>query len=218
MELADLKASWQAMDRRVTELAAVNLRLITQQQTGRARLSLLPVLLLALLNIGAGGWLASVFAHFWIAHLETTSALVAGLLLHAASIGVVIVGVVQLPIVVRINYARPAVTIQRYLAQLRAWDLRSLHAMWLGSWVLLPAMLVATAMVVANVDLWCRAPDWVLASTIVGVGGAVLSARFHRWANRPGATLGARLDRLLLNHSIQRAQRALDEIDQFKAE
>ncbi len=218
MELDDLKASWQAMDRRVTELATVNLRLITQQQTGKARLSLLPVVLLALLNICAGGWLASVIARFWLSHLGTTSAVLAGLLLQVASVGVVIVGVVQLLIVVRINYARPVVTIQRYLAQLRTWDLRSFRAMWLGSWVLLPAMLVATVMAVANIDLWHSAPDWVLASTIVGVGGAVLSALLYRWANRPGATLGARLDRLLLNHSIQRAQRALDEIDQFKAE
>ena len=36
MELDDFKASWQAMDRRVTELAAANLRLITQQQPGKA--------------------------------------------------------------------------------------------------------------------------------------------------------------------------------------
>ena len=218
MELDDLKASWQAMDRRVTELAAANLRLITERQTGKARLSLLPVVLLALLNIGVGGWLAGVFARFWFTHLEVTSALVAGLLLHAASVGVVIAGVVQLLIVVRINYARPVVTIQRYLARLRAWDLHTFRAMWIGSWVLFPAMLVATAMAVAHVDLWLHAPESVVAVAAVGVGGALLSAVCYRWANRPGATLGARLDRLLINHSIQRAQRVLDEIEQFTAE
>jgi hypothetical protein len=91
-----------------------------------------------------------------------TGALVAGIALHAASIGLIVVGVVELLILTRINYARPVVTIQPYLAWLRAWEVRSFYCTWPGAWLLLPAVTVACAMAMANIDRWARAPVVVL--------------------------------------------------------
>jgi len=116
MELDELKASWQSLDRRVSQLTAINLELFTDAQRRKARWRLLPVFVGAVCSVAVGGWLASVFARFWIAHLDTTSSVIAGVALHAASVGLVIVGVVQLLIVTRINFAQPVVVIQRYLA------------------------------------------------------------------------------------------------------
>ena len=136
MELDDLKASWQRLDERLDRLAAANLRLVTDAQVRQARWRLWPVFVGSLLNILIGGWLAGVFARFWLAHTDTVSALVAGVALHAASIGLIVVGVVRLLIVVRINYARPVVTIQRSLALLDAWEVRSFYWAWLACWLL----------------------------------------------------------------------------------
>ena len=44
MELDDLKASWQSLDRRLNQLVSINLALVTDKQTRKARWRLLPVL------------------------------------------------------------------------------------------------------------------------------------------------------------------------------
>src|SRR5687767_2932741 len=121
MELDELKASWRGLDRRMSQLHAMNFALLTDAQRRKARWRLLPVFVGALFSLGVGGWLVGVCARFWVAHLDTMSSVVAGVALHAASIGVVIVGAVQLLIVVRVNFAQPVVTMQRYLALLQAW-------------------------------------------------------------------------------------------------
>jgi len=215
MELDDLKASWQSLDRRVSELAAINRRLVTEVQTRKARWRLLPALVGALVNIAGGGWLAAVCARFWIAHLDTASSVVAGMALQAASVGFVIAGVVQLLLIMRINFARPVVIIQRYLALLQAWELRAFHWSWLGAWLLVPALLVAAAMGLAGVDVWTRSPGAVLGAAVIGSGGALLSLGFHRWTHRPGGKLGLWLDRLLTSGSIEHSRAAIDEIDRF---
>jgi hypothetical protein len=218
MELDELKASWQSLDRRVSQLHALNLALLTDVQRRKARWRLLPVFVGALCSIGVGGWLVSVFARFWLAHLDTPSAVIAGLALHAGSIGLVIVGVMQLLIVTRVNFAQPVLTIQRYLALLQTWEARSFHWAWLACWLLWPALLVAGAMAMAGVDLWARAPGVVLVNIGAGVGGALLSVMFHRLARRPGGRVGQWVDSVLTNQSIKRAKAALDEIDRFARE
>jgi hypothetical protein len=215
MELDDLKSSWQTLDRRVSQLTALNLALITDLQRRKARWRLLPVFASALLSVAVGGWLVGVFARFWLAHLGTPSAVVAGVTLQAASTGVVVIGVVQLLIVTRINFAQPVVAMQRYLALLQAWEARSFHWTWLGAWLLWPALLVAGAMALAGVDLWERAPGVVLINGAAAVGAALLSVMFHRFARRPGGRLGAWMECLLTNHSVRRAKSALDEIERF---
>jgi hypothetical protein len=217
MELDDLKVSWQGLDRRLNRLAAMNLALVTDSQTRKARWRLLPVLIGALINVVFGGWLVSVFARFWIAHLDTPSAVIAGVALHLFCLGGVIMGVVQLLLVTRINFARPVLVIQRYLALLQAWEARSFYWVWLGAWLLWPALLVAGAMALANVDLWTAAPGVVLSNVAAGVIVALLSVLFHRVARR-GGKLGGWLDRFLTSYSVARAKAALDELDRFAAE
>lgn len=215
MELDELKASWQSLDRRLDRLASINLALVTDNQTRKARWRLLPVLIGAMLNVVLGGWLVSVFARFWVAHLDTPSAVVAGVALHLFFLGGVIMGVVQLLLVTRINFARPVLVIQRYLALLQAWEARSFYWAWLGAWLLWPALLIAGAMALANVDLWAAAPAVVLVNVAPGLLVALLSVLFHRVARRSGGRLGGWLDRFLTSHSVARAKAALDELDQF---
>lgn len=218
MELDELKTSWQNLDRRLSRLNEINLALITDAQRRKARWRLLPVAAGAALNVAIGAWLIGVFARFWSSHLDAPSAVVSGIALHAASIGLVVVGVVQLVIVAHINFAQPVLAMQRHLALLETWEARSFRWSWLAAWLLMPAVLVATCMAVAGVDLWERAPGVVLINVAVAAGVALLSGVFHRLAQRPGARAGAWLERLLTNHSIQRAKSALAEIDRFARE
>ncbi len=143
MELDELKASWQSLDRRVDELTAINRRLLTETITRKARWRLAPVLVGAVLNMIIGAWFALVWGKFWSAHLATPAVAVAGIALHLASVGLIVIGAVRLVLVLRIDYTRPVLTIQRSLATLQEFEARSFHAVWFACWVLLPAALVA---------------------------------------------------------------------------
>ena len=218
MELDELKASWQSLDRRVDRLAEINFALLGNAQKRKARWRLLPVLIGALINICFGGWLVSVFARFWVAHLETPSAVIAGVALHLFCVGGVIMGVIQLLIVARINFASPVLLIQRYLALLHAWEVRSCYWVWLGAWLLWPALLVAGAMAIARVDLWAVAPGVVLVNLAVGVVVALLSVLAHRIVRQRAGRLSAWLDRFLTSYSVKNAKAALEELDRFARE
>jgi len=215
MELDELKASWQGLDRRVDELIAINRRLLTETISRKARWRLAPVLAGAVLNMIIGAFFALVWGKFWSAHLANPAVAVAGIALHLASIGLIVIGVVRLVLVLRINYTQPVLTIQRSLAMLQEFEARSFHAVWFACWVLVPAALVAIVMGFAGVDLWERASGFILANFVVCLAGGLAPPLLHYWARRKPGKLAAWMDAFLLSHSIARARAAVAEIDEF---
>jgi hypothetical protein len=215
MELDELKASWANLDRRVSELTTINRRLLTETVSRKARWRLAPVIIGAVLNIVIGAWFALVWGSFWSGHLAMPAVAAAGIALHLASIGLIVIGVVRLVLVLRIDYTQPVLAIQRALTGLQEFEARSFHAVWFACWVLLPAAMVALVMGFAGVDLWERARFYVLVNLAVCVAGGLAPWLLHRWARRRGNRLAAWMDDFLLNRSIARAQAAIDEIEEF---
>lgn len=215
MELDELKASWQSLDRRVSQLTALNLALFTDAQRRKVRWRLVPVLAGAVMNMIIGAFFALVWGKFWSAHLATPAVAVAGIALHLASIGLVVIGVVRLVLVLRITYTQPVLTIQRSLATLQEFEARSFHAVWFACWVLVPAALVTLVMEFAGVDLWERASSFILANFGVCLAGGLAPPLLHYWARRHPGRLAAWMDAFLLSHSIARAKAAVAEIDEF---
>jgi hypothetical protein len=218
MELDDLKQQWQALDRKLDRSLALNVRLLTETRTRRSKLRLLPLLLLQPLQLAFGIALIVYFARFWIANLDSPPLAASGMVLHASSVGLVIDAVMRMLLIVRINYAAPVIVIQRYLALLRRWEIRSFKWAWMGFWLASPAMLLVGVKQVAGVNLWEVWPAAVIWTTVGGVGGAGLSYLFARWARHSEGRLGAAMDRVYVGHSIARAQASLDEIEEFARE
>ena len=152
---------------------------------------------------------------FWSSHLDVPAAAIAGIALHVASIGLIVIGAVRLSLVLRINYTQPVLEIQRLLASLQEWEARSFHAVWFGCWVLLPAAIVVLFMSLAGVNLWERASGYLLANLGVCLVGGLAPPLLHYWARRRGGRLAAWMDAFLLGHSIARAKAAVAEIDEF---
>jgi hypothetical protein len=215
MELDELKSSWQSLDRRVGELTAMNRRLLAETVTRKARWRLAPVAVGAVLNMVIGGWFALVWGAFWSAHLDNIAVAVAGIALHLASIGLIVIGAVRLYLLLRIDYTQPVLMIQRSLARLQEFEARSFHVVWFGCWVLLPAALIAVVMGFAGVDLWERASGYILVNFLVCLAGGLAPPLLHFWARRRRSRLAARMDAFLLSRSIARARAAIDEIDEF---
>jgi hypothetical protein len=218
MELDELKQQWQALDRKLDRSLALNTRVFTEARTRSSKLRLLPLLLLQPVQAAFGVVLVVFFARFWSANLDAPVLAASGMLLHVLSIGLIVDAVMRMLFIVRINYASPVVTIQRYLALLRRWEVRSFNWAWVGCWLATPAMLLVGVKLLTGLNLWTAWPAAVVWTACGGVFGAAASIVFGRWARRGKGRIGAALDRFYVGHSIARAQAALDEIDEFAQE
>jgi len=217
MELDEFKLQWQEMDRKLDRSIALNLRLLTEKRTRKSKLRLAPMLLLQPIQILIGLALTIFFARFWIANLGTWSLVISGVFLHALSIGLIIDAAVRTLLIVRINYASPVVTIQRYLALLRRWEIRSFKWTWVAVWLAPPALLMVGAKLSTTHNLWTVAPNTVIYTAIGGLVGVGLSYLFDLWA-RHSPRLGAAMNNIYVGYSIAGAQGALDEIEEFARE
>ncbi len=215
MELDELKASWQRLDQRVQELTAINRRLMIDTVVRKVRWRLAPVIVGAVANVIIGAFFAVVSAAFWSAHLDSPPALVGGIALHAMSIVFIVIGVGRLELARRIDFSRPVVEIQRSLASLQKWEAWSFHAAWVGSWLLLLAIVIAIAIASLGMRFWERAPGYLLANLLVWLAFGLAPLLLHIWSRRRHGRFAARMDAFLTSHSIARASAAIDEIDEF---
>ena len=215
MELDDLKISWQRLDQRVDSLTRMHRAMLAETLTRKARWRLLPVLIGSVLNIVAGVVFAVACGFFWSSHLDKPVVAAAGITLHLASIGLIVIGVVRVALVLRVNYSQPVLEIQKSLAALQAWEARSFHAAWLGSWIVIAAALMAVVVGLTGVDVWKAAPAWIIGNLAVCLVGGFAPLLLHRWARRRGGRLAAWFDAFLMNQSVARAKSAIDEIDEF---
>lgn len=211
MELDELKSHWQALDLKLDRSLALNLQILTETRTRRARLRLLPLLFQQPIQLVIGLAITVYCAQFWTANMGTASLLVSGLALHVLGIGLIADAVMRIVLITRIKVTDPVVTIQRNLARLRHWEIRSFKWVWVAVWALIPAMLIVVAWSLTGVDLWARWPagiSWLAVGSAVGLalsyGFDVVASR--RWPN------------LYVGHSIAWAQAALDEVEAFARE
>ena len=218
MELDELRQQWQQIDRKLERSLSLNLRLLTETRTRRSKLRLLPLLLMQPLQFAIGVMLAAGFARFWLANLATPSLFVSGLVMHALSVALMIDAVMRILLIARINVAAPVVTIQRYLALLRRWEICSFKCIWLAVWLAAPALLIVAVKLIAGIDLWTMAPMAVIYTGVGGAVGAALSLTFDRRARSGKGRVAAVMDNLYVGHSIAGAQAALDEINEFARE
>jgi hypothetical protein len=217
MELDEFKQQWQELDRKLDRSIALNLRLLTEKRIRWTKLRLVPTLLMQPVRIVIALAMTIFFARFWIANLGTWPLVISGVFLHALSVGLIIDAVVRTSLIVRINYASPVVTIQRYLALMRRWEIRSFKWTWVAIWLAPPALLMVGAKLSTTLNLWVVAPNVVLYTAIGGLVGAGLSYLFDLLARR-SPRLGAAMNSLYVGYTIAGAQASLNEIDEFARE
>lgn len=219
MELDELKAAWQSLDRQLQRQKTINLQLLTETRLRKARAGLRWLLALGIGQV-AFGVLVTVFcATFWIAHLHQPALMLSGIVLHAYGVAMIVAGVTEILLIVRTDYAGQVVVIQKYLAVLRQWRVRTKRWFGLAQWLLwVPVMLVMFEYL-AGVDLWMHSPamvGWCLAT-----GAAGLLATLWLLYRSPRALrrrVGDYLDDASAGSLLRRAQASLDEIAGFERE
>ena len=218
MELDDLKSAWQTLDRRLEQANALNLHLFKENRIDKAKAGLRPLAFGQGVQLAIGVLMTAVFAPFWIRHMGTPHLVIYGLSLQAYALMFIVFAARDLSMLGRIHYDAPVLDIQKQLAALRAWRIRS--GLWFaiaGCFAWTPLTLVVFYWLGA--DIWIHAPSVVYGFIASSFACLALSYALVRVSRRPGREKLARsLEASSVGRSLSRAQAMLDEIAQFERE
>lgn len=218
-DLDDLKTAWQTLNRNLERQHALTLEQFKESKLTRFRSRLRPLLVGQTIQIICGALLALLAASFCVEHIGTIHLMIYGLLLHGYGLMLIGFAVYDIVLINRIDYATPVVTIQKQLAALRGWHLRT--TVWLaiaGSFIWVPLMLVIFYWLGA--DLWAKEPQvvyWFILNIFFCVGFIALSYGLIRYARWPWQSkLAKYFQHTSAGRSVNRAQAVLEEIQRFE--
>jgi hypothetical protein len=216
MELDELKQAWQSLDRQLEKQNALNLHLFMESKLAKMKSGLRPLVFGQAVLLAVGVLMTVVFAPLWVRNLDTPHLVVYGLSLHVYSVMIIASAARNLIMIGKIDYSAPVLEIQKQLAELRSWQLRS------GFWFALIGCFIWTPMLMGvfywlGADIWVHKPAfvyWCLASSFVAVA---LTWGLIRFSQRPGQEkLRKAIYDSAAGRSLTRAQAALDEIARFE--
>jgi hypothetical protein len=214
--LDDLKLAWKELSLKLERQNALSLHQLKQEKLARFRSDLRPLVCGQLVQLVLGAIIVGFFAQFSIQHMANTHLLICGMLLMIYGIMFIAFATRDLVLIRQIDYAAPVVSIQRALAELRAWHVRA--AAWYGltgSVVWLPVMIVVLYLLGADFSM--DKPQkiyWLISTAVVCLAsnvGLMLLARSH-------GKCGQWLRESWIGRSVTRAQAALTEIEEFERE
>lgn len=217
MELDDLKAAWQTLDRRLDTQTALNLHIFKDGKLDKTRRGLRPLFWGQIAQILFGVALILYAVSFWPQHLDVPHLLIAGLSVHVYGVLTIICAGVTLSMISRIDYAAPVVSIQKQLGQLRRFYVRTNIGLGLTWWFLWMPLMMMFFMDMFGADLYANAPDVIYSGTAIGVVGLLLTWWFHRWSRHPiRPRMAKAMEDSVTGVSLRKAQSILDEIASFE--
>lgn len=218
MELDELKATWQALDRRLQQSNAIQLHLFKDGKLKNMRAGLRPLFWGQIVQILFGVLTILVGVAFWSQHREVTHLFINGLILHVYGVLTIITAGMTLGKIRSIDYAAPVLGIQKQVAAVRRVYIGS--GMVVGySWWLMWIPFAVVVFDFLGVDIITVAPGFIITSIAVGIVGLLAMWGLHRWASNPrSGKFGQRYAESMSGGSLRRAQRILDEVAQFEKE
>ncbi len=217
-ELDDLKSTWQTLNRNLERQHALAFHQFRENKLTRFRSGFRALVTGQIIQIICGGLLALLGGSFWVDHLGVAHLMIYGISLHLYGVMMIIFAARDLFLIRQMDYSAPVLVLQKQIAALRAWHLRT--GLWFGiagCFIWIPAMLMIFYGLGA--DVWRHNPDvvgWFVLSGVVCLG-VLLGIVF--WSRRPGKeSLASNLEASAGGRSVRRAQALLDEIERFESE
>jgi hypothetical protein len=217
-ELDDLKSAWQTLSRNLERQHALTLHQFRETKSRRFRSGFRWLVIGQILQIICGGLLAVFAARFWFGHLGVVHAMIYGISLHAYGLMLIIFAGRDLDLIRRLDYSAPVVELQKQIAELRQWHVRS--ALWFGiTGCLIWIPFILALAYSAGADIWAHNPGVVGWLVVSGLLPTALLLGVVLWSRRPGkAKLARILEENSVGRSVNRAQALVDEIAQFERE
>lgn len=218
MELDELKAAWQSLDRRLQQHDAINLQLFKDTKLEKARSSLRPLFWGQMLQLLLGIGLIVLGVACWTRNADVPGLLMAGILVHAFGVITTVAAGITLGLMGSIDYSAPVLKIQKQMAILLRFYTVNANVCGLPWWIMWVLVVVAFAGL-GQVGPQAGTPAWIWVSLVVGVSGLLGTWCFHLWKRRTPSR-PAREDACVADGAdgIRRSQRLLDEIAQFEKE
>ena len=219
MELDEFKSAWQTLDQRLQLNNALKLHELRERTLAKTRSNLRPLFWGQIAQILLFGVPCILLAALlWMSKPAFASVIVAGVVLHAYGVLVILGAGMVLGQLAKIDHTAPVMEIQKQLARTRTLYVRSglvAGLPWWFMWVVMLMVLVG----LGDVDLLATAPWLVWGGLGIGVVGLFATFWFYRWARRPErASLGRRMDNSLTGDSLRKAIAQLQEVQRFEQE
>lgn len=217
-ELDDLKSAWQTLSRNLDRQHSLALHQFREGKSARLRSGFRLFVCGQVLQIFLGLAFAILGGKFWTSHLDAAHLVGYGVTVHAYGVMMIIFAARELSVIGQLDYAAPVLAIQKQIAQLRRWHVRS--AFWFGitgCFIWIPLLLMAAY--ASGLDVWTHRPSVVGSFLLSGLVAAALLTGFVLWIRRPGKeTLARKVADDSAGRSIRRAEAMLEEIERFERE
>jgi len=218
MELDELKATWQALDRRLARHDRINLELFKDKKLKKARTSLRPLFWGQLLQFLLGIGLIVLGVACWTRNTGVPGLLVAGILVHVFGVITTAAAAITLALMGNIDYSAPVLKIQKQMAMLLRFYTVNSNVCGPPWWIMWVLVVVAFAGL-GRVEPQAATPGWIWISLIIGVVGLLGTWCVTLWKSRtPAQHMREGVSVADGGDGIRRSQRILDEIAQFEKE
>ena len=205
IDFDDLKLAWQILDRRVERQHALALLTFKDRQAGRVRRSLRPLVWGQVAQIAFGVACVLAAAKVWTSHWPVMHLFLAGFVMHAYGVLLIVLGARTIARANRLDYAAPVVAIQKQLAALTRWSVWCGLAIGPAWWLLsMPSMMVLAALV--GVDVFARAPRLLRVVDPLQAGRPAPDLGRYRWSRRFWPALARYIDDAATGESLRRAR------------
>jgi serine/threonine-protein kinase len=142
---------------------------------------------------------------------------VCGLIVHVYGVALIACGGMVQAMIAAVDYSAPVLDIQKRLARLRKFYVRTGLVVGLAWWLIWMPVMAAVFMTVFGADLYLNAPSVFVIGGAAGVAGLLATWWFHRWSRHPKRPrLAKAMDDSLIGISLRRAQALADEIARFE--
>ena len=218
IELDELKLAWQSLSQNLERERALSVFELKEQKRARFQRGLSALLPGRITQLIAGLLVAVMAGRFWVNHFGAAHLVISGLLLHGYGIMLIVFAARELTLIRRIDYSAPVLGIQRELAELARWRVRS--AIWsvaVGCFTWLPLLLIL--LYAAGADVWLTKPLFVYLNLLACFLCLGAACAIGWWSRRPGQEKLAQYFRdSFVGRRVNQAQAALAEIELFERE
>jgi hypothetical protein len=220
MELDELKATWRDMDRRIGESLSMSRAAIRELKLDKTRSALRWLCAELWYELSSGIGVALLIGFFLTRNFDALRFAIPALGLLAFVVGTIAANIRQVATIGNLDFAGPVAVIQRSLAELSVFRVRTTR------WILIVAPLLWTPLVVV-VSRWLgfdiyrgSGPTWLAWNFVFGV--AFIAAALwvsHRFGQQFGRTrIGKVITDSLAGRSLAAAQSQVDAIGRFERE
>ncbi|HEX7831291.1 MAG TPA: hypothetical protein VF787_16665 [Thermoanaerobaculia bacterium] len=216
MELDDLKARWQDLDRKLDATLHLNTRLVRNSMLGRTESALRNLTWITSASIAMTFFVLLAIGSFLADHILEVRFAAPALVLHISAIAMFAASIHELVTLRSVDYSAPVVSLQKKIETVRVSRIATTKwVLWLAPLLWLP-MLIVFLKAILGIDLYAIAsPAWLISNFVFGVLFLVAMI----WIARHVPVQSPFMQRLLddiAGRNVTRARAALEDVAAFE--